>query len=257
MTAEPFQAGAGRGPGVDRNLTLSGGMPFGLAPRRSFHGLAIVAGLHLLLLWALVSGLAQRVVEVVKAPIQTKLLEETRAEPPPPPPPLPAPPVTPPPTAVQMPVPVVIPMTAPTPAPPPPPAPSPPPVAPPPPPPPEAIRAEAPPPRPPAPAAPAKNAEDVYFGQLRGYLDSIKKYPTSREARQLRPQGTVRIWMDIDRAGQLLASGIEGSSGSLLVDNEALRTVRNGRYPAFPADAFAGQPSHRFVIAIEYKPPEG
>jgi protein TonB len=105
-----------------------------------------------------------------------------------------------------------------------------------------------------APAAAARNPDAAYIGELRAYLNSIKRYPTSREARQLRPEGTVRLWIELDRAGQLLGAGVESSAGSLLLDNEALRTVRNGRFPPFAADAFAGQASHRFVVPIEYLP---
>jgi protein TonB len=55
-----------------------------------------VAALHILLGWALVNGLARRVIEVVKAPIETKIIEEVKKPPPevppPPPPKLAAPP---------------------------------------------------------------------------------------------------------------------------------------------------------------------
>jgi protein TonB len=56
-----------------------------------------VAALHILLGWALVNGLARRVIEVVKAPIETKIIEEVKkpppdVPPPPPPPKLAAPP---------------------------------------------------------------------------------------------------------------------------------------------------------------------
>jgi protein TonB len=225
--------------------------------RRSFGGLAVVLVLHLLLFWALLSGLAQRMVEVIRSPIETRLIED-RPPPPPPPPTLPPPPNTPPPTALQMPVPTIaLPPPAAAPAlapvqavPPPPPTASPPPPV-------EMQRPVVMQPTitaPPAPAAPARNPDAAYIGELRSYLNSIKRYPTSREARQLRPEGTVRVWIELDRAGQLVGAGIEGSAGSLLLDNEALRTVRNGRFPPFAADAFAGQATHRFVVPIEYLP---
>jgi protein TonB len=56
--------------------------------RRTGVLLGIIA-FHLLLLYALVSGLARKVVEVVAAPLQTDLIEEIKPEdkPPPPPPP--------------------------------------------------------------------------------------------------------------------------------------------------------------------------
>jgi protein TonB len=192
-------------------------------------------------------------VEVVRAPIETRLIEELKPPPPPPPPDLPKPTTPPPPTVMQVPVPVVIPQVTPPPQiTPPPPAP----VAPPPtnaPPPVEAIRAPAPAPAPAAaPSTRTASPEDIYVSGLRSYLNSIKKYPNSREARQLKPQGTVKLKLEIDRAGQLLNATVESTSGSLLLDNEALRTVRNGRFPAIPADAFAGQATKTFIVPVEY-----
>ena len=58
---------------------------------------------HILLLYALVSGLARKAIEVLPAPFETQILDEQRAEeepPPPPPPPqldIPPPPFVPPP----------------------------------------------------------------------------------------------------------------------------------------------------------------
>jgi len=48
-------------------------------------GLAIVAAIHVLLAWGLVSGLGKRVVDVVSRPVELAIL--TQAPPPPPPPP--------------------------------------------------------------------------------------------------------------------------------------------------------------------------
>lgn len=54
-----------------------------------FTGIACVLVLHALLIYALVNGLARKIVEVVQAPLETKILEEIKppAEKPPPPPP--------------------------------------------------------------------------------------------------------------------------------------------------------------------------
>jgi protein TonB len=54
-------------------------------------GIGIVLAMHLLLAWALVSGMAKRVIDVIKAPIETKIIEDV-APPPPPPENLPPPP---------------------------------------------------------------------------------------------------------------------------------------------------------------------
>ncbi len=227
-------------------------------PSKHLAGFGIVLALHLLLAWALAHGLGKRMVEVMRAPIVTTIIEELRRPPEPEkplPPPKSAPPVPnlmPPPDIRLSPPPDPLPVPKP---PPPPPTAQPTQTAP-------TITLEpVPQPRPrPAPVTAtnaAHNAEEGYVNELRAYLISIKRYPTSREARQLRPQGTVKIWIEIDRAGQLLSAGVELSAGTLLLDNEALRTVRNGRYPAFPTEAFAGQTSRRFVIPIEYQHAEG
>jgi protein TonB len=111
-------------------------------PRRHLVGFTFVVLFHALIVYALVTGLAKKVVDVVRAPIETKVIEEIKKPPPPPevvvppPPKLEAPPppfipppevqiATPPPpaptitavTPIAPPAPVVI-----APAPPPPPA---------------------------------------------------------------------------------------------------------------------------------------
>jgi periplasmic protein TonB len=61
-------------------------------PGKHVVGIGIVLALHLLLGWALVNGLAQRMIEVIKAPIETKIIEEVKPPEPPPPENLPPPP---------------------------------------------------------------------------------------------------------------------------------------------------------------------
>ena len=80
-------------------------------PARHLPSITMVVALHLLLGWALVTGLARKVVEVLKAPIETKIIEEIKKPPPdtpPPPPPklaAPPPPFIPPPEInIQVPV---------------------------------------------------------------------------------------------------------------------------------------------------------
>ena len=53
-------------------------------PRRHLMGITVVVLFHALLVWALVSGLAKKVVQVVIAPIETKVIEEIKKPPPPP-----------------------------------------------------------------------------------------------------------------------------------------------------------------------------
>lgn len=55
-------------------------------PARRFGGIAAVIALHVVLVWALVNGLANKVVHVIQRPIETKIIEPVK---PPPPPPMP------------------------------------------------------------------------------------------------------------------------------------------------------------------------
>jgi protein TonB len=112
-----------------------GGMNLGETkdPTSKFVGIGFVIGLHVLIVYALASGLAHQMVEVMKSPLETKIIKEEKPPdedtPPPPPPPklvAPPPPYIPPPeisiqqtqsvnaiTAVQK--EVVVPKPAPTP----------------------------------------------------------------------------------------------------------------------------------------------
>jgi protein TonB len=56
-------------------------------PTRHLIGITFVIVLHALVLWAMVSGLARKAVEVIKKPITATIIEEIKAPPPPPPPP--------------------------------------------------------------------------------------------------------------------------------------------------------------------------
>jgi len=58
-------------------------------PGRHVLGIAFVILVHGLVIYALVSGLARKAVEVIKKPITATIIEEIKAPPPPPPPPPP------------------------------------------------------------------------------------------------------------------------------------------------------------------------
>ncbi|HMC15246.1 MAG TPA: energy transducer TonB [Albitalea sp.] len=97
-------------------------------PRRHFAGISFVFLFHAFVIYALVTGLAKKVVDVVRAPIETKVIEEVKKPPPPPemvvpPPPVlaaPPPPFIPPPEVqIATPPPVQPTITASTPTPPP------------------------------------------------------------------------------------------------------------------------------------------
>ncbi|HEY3325635.1 MAG TPA: TonB family protein [Novimethylophilus sp.] len=75
-------------------------------PGKHLMGITFVAAFHVLIVWALLTGLAQKVVEVVKVPLETKIIQEIKPPPPPAPPPpspklaAPPPPFIPPPDIV-------------------------------------------------------------------------------------------------------------------------------------------------------------
>lgn len=55
-------------------------------PSRSATGLVIVVGLHIVIGYALVSGLARDIVKVIKKPLDAAVIQEVKLPPPPPPP---------------------------------------------------------------------------------------------------------------------------------------------------------------------------
>ncbi len=65
------------------------------SPAQRYSGIALVIGLHVVVVYLLASGLGKTVVQVITGPIETKVIEEVQAkpdEPPPPPPKLETPP---------------------------------------------------------------------------------------------------------------------------------------------------------------------
>ena len=55
-------------------------------PVRRIGGIAFVVGLHAVIVYALLTGLATKVVDVIRQPIETRIIEEIKPPPPPPPP---------------------------------------------------------------------------------------------------------------------------------------------------------------------------
>lgn len=193
------------------------------AARPNLIGIGIVTLLHLLLGYALVSGLARKVVEVIKAPLETRLIDEVVPPPPPPPPP----PVTPPPKMA-----------------PPPPAFVPPPevAAPPqpqptittttaePPPAPVAISPAAPaveaPPAPPAPPRAAVPARiDVTSCDKPEYPDAALRANTT---------GVTKVRFAIDAEGRVVRAELESASGGTrehrLLDRSAIEALSQCRF---------------------------
>jgi protein TonB len=187
-------------------------------PTKHVVGLGVVIVMHIILGWALLNGLARKVVEVVKGPIETKIIEEVKPPPPPPPENLPPPPKLPPPPPSFMPPPEVQ-IQNPPPAPaitvqtvPPPPAPP-------------VTIAPAAPEAPPAPPAPSRVAPQVNFN-----TDCTKpSYPPA--AARAEAQGVVRIKVTVGVDGRATATEIAKSSGASrehkLLDRAAEAAIRD------------------------------
>jgi protein TonB len=107
--------------------------------------------------------------------------------------------------------------------------------------------------RPAAPSNPSADIQNRYAAALRAYLQSIRRYPNTKEARMLHPQGTAELWFVLDRSGALVEAGIEQGAGSPILDRAALATVRGGTYPPFPDDAFPGEGTRRFTVKLDYQ----
>ncbi len=83
-------------------------------PTRHAFGLLVVIVAHILVIYALVTGLARKAVEVIKKPLETQIIEEIKPPPPPPPPPKKIEIPKPPPPETYVPPPDIPVMTAPT-----------------------------------------------------------------------------------------------------------------------------------------------
>ncbi len=176
-------------------------------PGKHLVSFGIVVGLHLVLGWAMLTGLAQRMVDVIKAPIETKIIEEVKPPPPPPPENLPPPPKFAPPPPSFVPPPEVVVNPPPTPAPvittttvaPPPAVVT---IAP-------APRPEAPP-APPAPAAPRRAVSPAALN-VQSCAPTGEDYPPA--ALRAEATGTTRIRFTIDATGKMTNSEVVRSAG--------------------------------------------
>lgn len=91
-----------------------------------------------------------------------------------------------------------------------------------------------------------------YEATLITFLHKIKKYPTSREAKITRPEGIVKVMIELSRSGDLINHAILKSSGSNLLDSEAIRTLKTNTFPAFFEDSFVGKSTQKFVVNLNY-----
>jgi len=188
----------------------------------------IVVLLHAVAVYALVNGLARKIVEVMRPPLETKIIEEIKRPPPeqplpPPPPPklaTPPPPFIPPPE-VQIQVPVQAPPTI------------------------TAVVATPPPAPIPPPAAPAP-AVAVIGTPARANCET-PPYPAA--ARRAGETGVVRLNVLINADGRILESKLARTSGSKRLDEAA----KEGLSGCNPKPAIVdGKPERAWVI-VEFR----
>ena len=200
-----------------------------ISPSR-FVGLGFVVLLHAALIYALVTGLAYRVVEVAPVPIATKIIDATKPPPPdlPPPPPdfqPPPPPFVPPPEVqiAKPPPPPAAPSTAITNVTP--------------------VRPPAPPPAPPHEAATVLPHVDAAASRQPEYP------PVSR---RLGEQGTVILEVLVDPSGRAVDAKVVQSSGFPRLDQAALDGVKSNY--RFAPGAVDGKPQPmRYTFRFTWK----
>ena len=108
----------------------------------------------------------------------------------------------------------------------------------------------------PAPAVNAAALENGWIAALRRDLEAQKRYPTGRQASLERPEGEVEVWLEVDRSGRVLDSGVTTKARSMLLNRAATSSLQNMKQvKPFPADAFAGQRSKRFTATFNYRAP--
>lgn len=98
--------------------------------------------------------------------------------------------------------------------------------------------------------------ENGWIAGLRQDLEAQKRYPTGRQASLERPEGSVEVWLEVDRSGRVLSSGIGSKTRSMLLNRAAMSSLQNIRQvKPFPAEAFAGQSRKRFTATFNYRAP--
>ncbi len=99
------------------------------------------------------------------------------------------------------------------------------------------------------PSPPTRSAgKDSWEARVVARLESLKRFPPA--ARSQRDQGVATVRFRVNRQGILLSSSLEGTSGSRLLDQEALATVARAEpYPPIPS----GRPNEiEVIVPIEF-----
>jgi periplasmic protein TonB len=119
--------------------------------------------------------------------------------------------------------------------------------------PPEAALVSAPAPAPTGSPQTHPDLDAQYAALLLTDIDRRTHAPDSVEYRLRHPSGEVRVSFVLARSGEVHEAKLLRSSGSSLLDEAALAIVSSGHYPPMPAQAFAGESRHTFVVTIEFR----
>jgi len=202
------------------------------SPGRQAVGFTVVVLLHVVLGYVMITGLGKQIVEVIKQPLETKIIEEVKPPEPPPPPPPPPPQSAPPPVFIP-PVEIVIN----TPPPPPPvvaavptapttPAPSrptPPPVA--------------------APAIPDRNVSE------RPISGPALVYP--KRMVEAGREGSVDLECDVDTEGKTSNCAVVSSTGGGSFSDAAMEYVTHAKYAPKIEHGVAVTARHKWTITFK------
>lgn len=110
----------------------------------------------------------------------------------------------------------------------------------------------------PTPAPAAQTHPDIeaqYAAELRSDIERRNHPPDSPQYRLHHPSGEVRVRFLLLRSGEPQAVAVLRSSGSSILDEQALKVVSSGHYPTMPTQAFIGEEKHLFVVTVEFRPP--
>lgn len=195
-------------------------------PAKHLVGITIVTAAHVLAVYALATGLSHKVMEVVRGPLETKLIEEFKKPPPDQPPP-PPPKLAPPPPPFIPPVEVNIAVAAPA----------------------ANTITQVTTTRP---AAPVPVAAPKHVERTAPVIDAQRncakpEYPSA--SRRLDEAGTVTLRFLIDVSGQVLESKVETSSGFARLDEAARTALGRCRFKPGTVD---GKPEQSWA-SIKYK----
>jgi protein TonB len=96
--------------------------------------------------------------------------------------------------------------------------------------------------------------ESLYTAQLLADIKRRNHPPDSAQYRLQHPHGEVQVRFVLWRSGEPRTVTVARSSGSAILDAEAVKVVASGHYPPMPEKAFVGETQHTFVVTIEYQP---